>query len=464
MTKASLTILPILINSDNYVITISLNGGFHPREGESLLQGLVRLIAYQMVEHHATDRDDLFVCNEVALLQRLLEINNQNKTVILLVDELNKMGVPLGLDTSAFLTTNFLDKKGRYLIFSSHVQFPIDSFQASPAMTSSSGREMRVLPLPFCTERQVLQSMIDGSVTDLQITLTVGIPSLLYVMCKLDRTEMSFEQRFEQIMSYRLNAPRRSIIQNDFIAKNKEIMLADFLQTVVYGGQVASQWLQCFTTSYEGSMMFPLPYIPVILRFFGESDAFRLYESLKVSAETVENGRDWELVVVLSLYLRSLAAKYCKVSKGKAHAGAFKIATHEVNDVKVVTIPPEVVDVAAAVQHITEETRKAKTIYIFQLAYSKFPDFDGFVSYRSSKKHGRDQEQQAPIIHGFQCKLSRGYYRNPVDTKLIAKGWFIRGGTTVATPDKEDGWTYPTEEYIRNTILGFGLRPLHPVD
>jgi hypothetical protein len=136
-----------------------------------------------IVESTNTDTDYLFQCDLPDLLHRLNEINGKGKTIILLIDELNKMGVPLDPDTSSFLTKTFLDKKGRYLIFSSHVQFYVDDSVDTPGaannmLSSPSGRTM-TLPLPFCTDRHVLENMLEGrSVTDLKTTLSVGIPSL----------------------------------------------------------------------------------------------------------------------------------------------------------------------------------------------------------------------------------------------------------------------------------------------
>lgn len=453
------------------MITISTNGGFNRRENETWLQALVRLIAYQMVEpDESVDRDNLFQCEEADLLKHLQAINGKGRAVVLLIDELNNMGVPLDGETSSFLTTHFLDKEGRYLIFSSHVQFFVDASAFAPndsalshVLTSRSGRTMISLPLPFCTDRNVLQNMIEDSVTDLKITLAVGIPSLLYVMSKPSRMEMSFQERFNLVMNQHLGKGRGSWAEKDFINTRRKSLLSDFLFSVI-SGKRGMAYFEAFSTPVDQERLrFPIPYIPIILQFLLENEGARLYESLNSSTETVETGRDWELVVIFAIYIRSLAAKHCKdVAGEELLRGPFSIATDGVEDVKVVTIPSVVRDEAQAVNYIREATQMAKTIYIFQLAYSKFPDFDGFVSYRATRKRHAEQES-ALTIHGFQCKLCRGYPRREVNTEYIARGWFLRGGTTVRTPDR-NGWTFPTEEEIENTLLGFGLRILHPMN
>lgn len=420
----------------------------------------MRVIAYQLVEGNpAIDRNNLFRCEEADLLTRLEDINNQGRTVVLLIDELNNLGVPLDADTSVFLTSHFLDKRGRYLIFSSHVQFHIDS--TAPAITplihSSSGRTLLTLPLPFCTNKSTLQNMLEGSVTDLTITLAVGIPSLLFVMTHASRREMSFQERFDDVMRRHLGADRRSQVEDDFVATHGTKLLDYFLSLIISGDRNGSIFEAFTTPTEENRLRFPLPYIPIILQFLGENDGVLLFNSLQQSALLVDTGRDWELVVVFAIYIRSLASKYCKRNGGSQ--GPFNIATNGADDVQVITIPEDVVNVPEAVQYIEDTTQAAKTIYIFQLAYSRFPDFDGFVSYLPLKR--RRGSEPSPTIHGFQCKSTRGYPQNPVHQK-IARGWFLRGGTTIQTPDAGK-WRYPTEEDINTNLLGFGLRLLHPM-
>lgn len=420
-----------------------------------------------MVQQTETDSDDQFMCTVSDLISRLNYINKQGKVVILLIDELNKMGVPLDAATSSFLTKNFLDKKGRYLIFSSHIQFHIDdptssAPSASKVLISPSGRTMMTLPLPFCTDRTVLENMLGGSiVTDLKITLSVGIPSLVYIMSRPSRIEMSFQERFDDVVSQFLKARRGSGVEKRFITQNRHSLLPDFLTTVIHGTRTGG-FFEVFSTPVSGTnlLRFPLPYIPIILQFLRENEAMGLYETLvEASAQSTELGRDWELLITFSIYLRSLEAKYCKTAAdGKQLEGPFGIATDGVDDVRVITIRSTKKTVDQAVAFIKEESMKRKTICIFQLAYARFPDFDGFVSYRGALV----PPGAAPTIHGYQCKLIRGYPRHPVDTAKIAKGLFLRGGKACQTP--VPGWESPPLPDIDSNLLGFGLRLLHPLN
>ena len=422
----------------------------------------------------ATDTDDQYECKLSDLLVHLDYINRQGKIIVLLIDEQNKMGVPLDGETSSLLTRHFLDKEGRYLVFSSHLQFNVDSVLsaagAARMLSSPSGRTLKTLPLPFCTDRSVLQGMLGGSsVSDLMITLSVGIPSLLYIMCRPSRKEMSFQERFNNVVEHSLGIKRNSLDEQNFLSQYKETLLYDFLTTVIHGTRNGG-FFEVFSTPVSATvatptdlLRFPLPYIPIILQFLCENDATGLYDFLRASAEHVETGQDWEMVVAFSIYIRSLEAKYCNgPTRGQLLRGPFGIATDGVENVRVITIPHEITTVVAAVEFIKEATQEAKTIYIFQLAYSRFPDFDGFVSYRTLSRPMGQGGLGAPTIHGYQCKLTRGYPRHAVDTHNIARGWFLRGGKTVNTPVR-DGWEFPSVDQINLNLLGFGLRLLHPL-
>jgi hypothetical protein len=368
-----------------------------------------------MVVPTATDTDDQCECKFSDLLDRLNEINDEGKIVVLLIDELNKMGVPLDAEISSFLTKHFLDKQGRYLIFSSHLQFNVDDASgavgAANMLTSTSGRTLKTLPLPFCTDRSVLEAMLGGnSVTDLKITLSVGIPSLLFIMCRPSWKEMSFQERFCDVVEHSLGTKRNSQGERNFLSQHRERLLYDFLTTVIHGSRNGG-FFEVFTTPVSATiatpidlLRFPLPYIPIILQFLCEDDATGLYDSLRASAESVEMGRDWEMVVAFSIYIRSLEAKYCKwTARGEPLRGPFGIATDGVDNVRVISIPHDITTVVAAVEFIKKATQEAKTIYIFQLAYARFPDYDGFVSYRALQRPVGQEDPGPSTIHGYQC-------------------------------------------------------------
>ena len=50
--------------------------------------------------------------------------------VVLLIDELNSLGVPLDSGAAELLSEMFLDRAGRFLVFTSHFPVPIEADSA----------------------------------------------------------------------------------------------------------------------------------------------------------------------------------------------------------------------------------------------------------------------------------------------------------------------------------------------
>mmetsp|Transcript_11190 Transcript_11190/g.15423 ORF Transcript_11190/g.15423 Transcript_11190/m.15423 type:complete len:127 (+) Transcript_11190:432-812(+) len=82
--------------------------------------------------------------------------------VVLLIDELNNLGVPLDTDARQLLREMFLDKAGRYLAFTSHFPVSVDAASslselrgmsvACEALTEDSAAWLGYIPsLVFCT-------------------------------------------------------------------------------------------------------------------------------------------------------------------------------------------------------------------------------------------------------------------------------------------------------------------------
>lgn len=103
-----------------YPIIISASYPFKLRDGEPHTAALVRLIAYALTDNHkASDDINRFHCSESELLIRLAEISSSTgRKVVLMIDDLHKLSLPLDEDASCWLTTFFLDRDLRYLVYS----------------------------------------------------------------------------------------------------------------------------------------------------------------------------------------------------------------------------------------------------------------------------------------------------------------------------------------------------------
>jgi hypothetical protein len=110
-------------------ILISFNGAdklaFKRRNGETQKQAILRLIAVQLCDYSQVESQRIVVDRE-ALDKHLGDDN-----VVLLIDELNMLGagMPLDRDAAALLREMFLDRAGRYLLFTSHVPFSIEAYE-----------------------------------------------------------------------------------------------------------------------------------------------------------------------------------------------------------------------------------------------------------------------------------------------------------------------------------------------
>jgi ABC-type molybdenum transport system ATPase subunit/photorepair protein PhrA len=80
---------------------------------------------------------------------------------VLLIDELNELANPLDAEAGSFLRELFLDKKNRYLVFTTHVPMDLDP-SAHHFMTGSnrnSIRGVKSVSLPVSTDLTTLRKM-----------------------------------------------------------------------------------------------------------------------------------------------------------------------------------------------------------------------------------------------------------------------------------------------------------------
>eukprot|EP01031_Cornospumella_fuschlensis_P030765 gene30765-37171_t len=112
--------------SELTVIGISFNGqgagAFSRRRGETQSEAILRLIAAQLVECSDEDAQRL-------LVDRSSLDAHLGSGVVLIVDDLNILtgGFAPDNEAAALLREMFLDRPGRYLVYSTHIHIPVDS-------------------------------------------------------------------------------------------------------------------------------------------------------------------------------------------------------------------------------------------------------------------------------------------------------------------------------------------------
>ena len=102
--------------------------------------------------------------SEVLVLKYLDDISGGNRSIVLLIDELNTLRIPVDGDATNLLHRKFLDTAHRYLVSSTHVPMDIDIaidqlMETSNSNLPPSPRGYIPLPMPFCTDVVKMRSM-----------------------------------------------------------------------------------------------------------------------------------------------------------------------------------------------------------------------------------------------------------------------------------------------------------------
>jgi hypothetical protein len=174
------------LKAENYApICISFNGDFASRPKETHRHAILRLIANELLEQ-TSDMLNITVSEERLL--NYIDTTCGGKPVVLLIDELNSLcaNSPLGQDASLLLKAQFLDKAGRYLVFTTHVPMEVDSLTTTTTFMTSrvpaSHRKCLTVPMPFSLNVDLLRTMSSdcNALTGAEVALYSGIPSIIY--------------------------------------------------------------------------------------------------------------------------------------------------------------------------------------------------------------------------------------------------------------------------------------------
>jgi hypothetical protein len=138
-------------------ICVSFNGTTRPRfnrlPGESDKEALLRVIGSQF--YRGGERNIRF---EEKTITQFLE--KTKKPIVLLIDELNALSENIDTGLADFLRDEFLDKKDRYLVYTSHIQMNIEHVTTTMGESSrNSNRPSIVAQLPVTYDVKKLRKM-----------------------------------------------------------------------------------------------------------------------------------------------------------------------------------------------------------------------------------------------------------------------------------------------------------------
>jgi hypothetical protein len=498
-------------------IFLNGNGPFKRGINESHLNSILRLIATQLIDLQADEiaitnkKDELLSyieCDQAALTNYINE-KCDNTATVLLIDELNRIsgGGPLQANASAYLKSEWLDKKNRFLVFTTHIPLavtytPSNAFKyvdasvtainsndnsnsnTADVVTSSilneemvdlrlvdflepnndpSKRSFRVIShMPCAMDMSSLQQMKNknedikcNGITPAEVALYGAVPALIYA-----------------VKHEHFNPNTRFLQEEIIIVQSQQVkQLKLFIKALLVGNFISFKNLCCkfflFSTMVHNKCTEQIEirwspvYIGCILDLFEDIESLNLCSlintELAVLVSTTECGKEWEKIVECAIVLQCLNAKY---NKG---CGPFNILQNGNLDLIVSRISlksdTKTLDQAKAEIDcfIKEYIITENSVAVISIPYGKFPDYDLFVVVRS-KKRMSDRSPKA-VIYGIQNKTGRTLPKNPVPD-WIDKGYLVRGKAPATTFIKGK-WTYLDRKDVEQ-LLGYSLRVLYP--
>jgi len=444
------------LKSDNqfHPIFISFNGSGHSNfeklSWESHSQAILRLIAVQLGEYTEEEAKNIVVD------ERTLD-DHLGTDVVLLIDELNLLAMPLDSDAARLLRRMFLDKAGRYLVFSSHHPINMQSFDASTFIGNSS----TVGPSSLRGVLAVNMSRASGeddfinlrcmgkhceALTHATAAWYGYVPSLIYTT--MIEGFLTPKMRFDL---------SRKAVQTEHAVT----LLHDFVQELLEGNRhdsVAAYYQAWASVGVDYKLSYPLCYVKCILEVLKLVDSMipfliQLLEKAQVYVPIAESGLDWEATVQLAVCLRILHACWFNA------AGPFGISPIQSGlQADFRTLPPHfksVKQAAFAMKKIAKEYAVPTLIY-FDNSNAKFEEVEGYVMYTTG-------DHASVKIRGFQAKRTSQLPKKAFSQHFINEGAVLLRGLPKPPAKVLQGWTYYTTGEVRD-FIGTSLQLAMPRD
>lgn len=396
---------------------------------------------------------DLSACN-ITEASILAHIEKAPKPMILLIDELNSLKYPLDEETSMFLKENFLDKRNRYLVYTTHLFMEVDD----PTMVATTWhyRDMKIISPSECFNVKEMKKLPGcEAVTSAEVALYGGIPSLVYsVKNKL----FSPEERF--IFFFQRNL-RLSEIE-------KREMFKDFVECIISGGPTNSlQLFEKFASGGKGyRLKFPLCYLKYICKLLqGNGMISSLIDFFLDTSETVTDRREKELKKIFEM---AILFQGFNLISGRGD-GPFGISQgfspiREPYAVEHFFLPIQAANVdkleaarSFIMSKLSTRNINCTTFYLFSPQDDQFPIFDGFICFRRALAD--------PIIYAYRIKTTTSTFDHPKGIEdWIDQGIFICGEAPVVTIQRSlsQFWLKASPAGIKR-LLGYSLRDLMPL-
>ena len=429
------------------IISFNSVSKFTRQPNESQSHAILRRITEQLVDEDAPDAQSM-ACDKAALDEYISTHN-----FVLLIDEINGLG-SLDADATALLREIFLNKKGRYLVITTHVEISLDepAFASTELGIRSGRRPCLTVPLPCTYELAPLRQMSPdcSTLTPLQIAYLGGIPSLIY----------STHVNKEDSPSIRFRSQRIFIEPAD-----KMRILAAFVEEFLTGKRITgrSALFDMFSVVPEHNRMrWPLCYVICIIDLFSSkltsylSPLKKCLNNLEVFSALSDSGKDWEVIIEIALLFRFYANMLSDLSVPLGLLEPTQRATH----VQYISMPGDCDTLDKAHKFIASNVTLCTkpTLILFSPLLTKFPVFDGFAVFTERDEDGH----RSTVISGYQARKGTSTPVAAVPAWVNGGGWLLRGKAAATEHLTESGWIYMTEQDICDEILGYSLAPIYP--
>jgi len=437
------------IKNDGHVqpIFISFNGrSFKRRDGETQTQAILRLIATQLVEYSPNEAHNLLVD------RKALDVH-LGDNVVLLLDELNNLGVPLDGKATALLREMFLDRAGRFLVFTSH--FPV-SIEANLRASDFLGKVVYKVHSNFrgvssvdMSQAMTLSELQNMSVTCESLTeegaAWLGyIPSLVF--CTMNDTGengvVTPSAQFKQLNIIVESGKKLEVLQRfvkELLIGQRDPVVAQYYGDLTsVGADLRVSYPLCFVME----IFIQLCICEAVVQLVG------ILNKLKSHISSKNSGLAWECTVKVAIILWMLTAHWCGgqgpfylVPAGTYPELAFRTLPDECDTLE---------DAQHRMENIIKEYYTPTLIYVVS-ANARYPEVEGFIVYTSGIS-------TSAKTMGFQMKTADVKPRNNLDKRILNGGAVLIRGRALAKLPREpkDGWIYMTSEQVRD-FLGISL-------
>jgi hypothetical protein len=444
-------------------IYITLNGGFSPYPDETPTQSIVRLIGLQLAGLDASVEGVVVDENEV---MNVLE--KSSKPVVLLVDELNYFGNPVEKRLATFLKAEFLDKRGRYLVATTHVPMSGELGGSNDSILSgTSGRGYEVAMTPVCLDISEITTTFEecgvlkgDDISRQKVSYFSGMMGLMFSNYTDYKAETVFRDRLKGFT---------------VVDERKEV--AGFLRAMFTGnGEAARPEFARFGTNQniwiagdgDASPRFrwPIVYIFEILRQYPvarRANTGRLVEKFVSSLSLPGTGLWFENLITFAVLLRCLQA-----SVDPTEFGPFDIAEEYRrlggSDVitKFTTISARTV-ADADMELLSQLSKSSAPMFIVgKPSFAGFPTVDLLLYFR----YYVDGKEVIRKIC-FQIEEGKKNPKRAVPTQF-SEGYLIKGlpaskprGSRSTRTNGGVPWEHVSEESVAR-LLGCSLRHMLP--